>query len=188
MPRRSGQFVIPGEKLGVIEEFLPGPGTFTDNGEIYSLTTGYTLLDMLNKTVSVYPRVHLPIIPRVGNLVYGQITSVQDKVVIIRIWKIGKRILSNFFTGILHVSNVSSEYVRTMFDVFKAGDIIRAKVISTKNRTFHFSTADKHFGVIYAFCSQCGCLLVEGKKTLMCPLCKKGEIRKIADDYGTAII
>ena len=28
----SGQFVIPGEKLGVIEEFIPDVGTYVENG------------------------------------------------------------------------------------------------------------------------------------------------------------
>ena len=56
--RRSGKFVIPGEKLGVIEEFMPGPGTYVHNGTIYSKITGRTLVDVLNKKISVYPVVH----------------------------------------------------------------------------------------------------------------------------------
>jgi exosome complex component CSL4 len=71
-----------------------------------------------------------------------------------------------------------------MFDACKAGDIIRAKVVSEKNRTNHLSTAERNLGVIYAFCSHCGNVLIREKQGLKCPECGKFERRKIASDYG----
>jgi exosome complex component CSL4 len=69
--RKSGLFVVPGDRLGVIEEFTPGPGTYVEDGIIHSEVTGRTLLDMLNKQVSVYPLVQKAAIPQVGNIVTG---------------------------------------------------------------------------------------------------------------------
>lgn len=184
---RSGQFVVPGERLAVIEELLSGPGTYaSDDGAIYSSTTGQVLVDTFSKTIAVHPRVHLPVMPREGSVVIGQVSSVQDKVATIQIFKVGRRYLSSgFFTGSLHVSMVSADYVQTMFDAFKVGDIIRAKVASDKNLAYQLSTVDRTLGVLYAFCSRCGFPLVKDR-TLQCQVCKNVEERKLAPDYGEA--
>ena len=182
--RASGQFLIPGDRLGVIEEFMPGPGTYVEKGTIYSKITGRALLDMLNKRVSVYPLIHAVGVPRPGNTVVGQVSDTQSKTAALRIFKVERRSISGHFTGILHISDVSPSYVETMFDVCKTGDIMRAKVISDKNRTYHLSTADKSLGVIYAFCSQCGHMLTLHRTRMRCTRCGKIEGRKMALDYG----
>jgi len=185
---KSGQFVLPGERLGVIEEFIPNSGTYVKSGVIYSKIVGRALLDFLNKRVSVYPLVHGAKIPRVGSIVLGQVSSVQSENAAVRIFKIGNKLLSGFFTGILHISDVQLRYVESMYDVCKPGDILRAKVISEKNRTYHLSTKDKNLGVVYAFCSQCGYMLASKKQNMYCPRCGKIEKRKITIDYGKGIV
>lgn len=184
---KSGQFVVPGEDLAVIEELLSGPGTYADDdGTIYSSTTGQVVVDTSNKTVTVYPRVHLPVMPHEGSVVIGQVSSVQDKVATVQIFKIGSKYLSSgSFTGSLHVSMVSPEYVKSMFDAFKVGDIIRATVASDKNLAYKLSTIDRKLGVLYAFCSRCGFPLVKRRK-LQCQVCENIEERRLAPDYGRA--
>lgn len=185
---KSGKIVVPGERIGVIEEFSPGFGTYTKEGTIYSKITGRTLLDFLDKKVSVYPLVHPALTPRVGNTVIGQVVSAQSKVALIRIFRIGGKLLSGFFTGILHVSDISRSYVESMFDVCKTGDIVRAKVVSDKNRMIHLSTAERNLGVIFAFCSRCGYMLELKRYRLHCLRCGKIEKRKIALDYGKRLV
>jgi len=182
--RKSGQMVVPGDRLGVIEEFEPGPGTYVEEGTIYSLTTGRALMDILNKKVSVYPGIRASGVPRVGSTVLGQVLEVQSKQAVVRIFQVGNRVLSGFFSGLLHISDVSPRYVESMYEVCKAGDILRAKVISDKNRVFHLSTNDKDLGVVYAFCSRCGHVLSLRKFRMRCPECDNIERRKSAQDYG----
>ncbi|MGE5637500.1 MAG: RNA-binding protein, partial [Chloroflexota bacterium] len=71
--QRSGHLVLPGERLGVIEEFVPDAGTYSKDGVIYSKVVGCALLDMLNRKVSVYPLVAEASIPKVGAKVVGQV-------------------------------------------------------------------------------------------------------------------
>jgi len=182
--RKSGLFVVPGDRLGVIEEFTPGPGTYVEQGTIHSKITGCTLLDMLNKKVSVYPLVQAASVPQIGSIVSGQVLDVKSKKAVLRILQIGKKSLSGFFTGILHISDVSPSYVETMFSICKTGDIMKAKVISDKNRTFYLSTAEKNFGVIYALCSRCGHALRLGEQGMRCSRCGSIERRKVPLDYG----
>ena len=182
--RKSGLFVVPGDRLGVIEEFTSGPGTYIKGGTIHSKITGRTLLDMLNKQVSVYPLVQTATVPKVGDLVTGIVTDVKSKNAILTILQVGDKKLSGFFKGALHISGVSRGYVDTMFNVCKPGDLMRAKVISTENRSFFLSTADKDLGVLEAYCSRCGYLLQKRDRGMGCVRCGNLESRKISPDYG----
>ena len=182
--QNSGNLVVPGERLGVIEEFIPDSGTYVRDGVIYSKIVGRELLDLLNKRVSVYPLFNGELVPKVSSTVVGQIGNAQSDNVLVKIFKIENKRLSGEFGGILHVSDVSDRYIDSISDVCKPGDIIRAKVISGKNRIFHLSMNDKNLGVVYAFCSRCGTLLEPQRYELHCPKCANTENRKIAPDYG----
>jgi len=64
---------------------------------------------------------------------------------------------------------------------------MRAKVISTENRSFFLSTADKDLGVVYALCSRCGYVLQPGNRGMGCSKCGNVERRKMSPDYGKDI-
>ena len=181
--RSSGQFVVPGQKLGVIEEFIPDSGTYVKDGSIYSTSVGYVLIDFANKKVSVYPVARNMNVPKINSIIVGWVASVQSSHATIQIIKVGKKFLSGHFTGIIHISDVSRRYLDNMYDAFRIGDLVRAKVISDKNKTFHLSTKDENLGVLYAFCSQCGGILAK-RKNLRCIVCGNVEKRKIASDFG----
>jgi len=182
--QKSGQVVLPGERLGVIEEFIPDSGTYVKDGVIYSKIVGRALMDLLSKRVSVYPLISGAVVPKVTSTVVGQVGHAQSDNVLVRIFKIGSKKLSGVFSGILHISDVQERYVDSMSDVCKPGDIIRAKVISEKNQIYHLSTKDKNLGVLYAFCSRCGDLLEQKRYEMRCPKCGHIEKRKTAVDYG----
>ncbi|MBS7632849.1 exosome complex RNA-binding protein Csl4 [Candidatus Bathyarchaeota archaeon] len=181
---KKSQIVSPGDRLGVIEEFTPDVGTYVKNGVIYSKIIGKSLFDLAQKRVTVYPTLRGIKVPKIGSTVIGQVSSVQTQNANIRIFNVDKKDLSGIFTAVLHVSDVQMRYVESMFDVCKPGDIIRARVISEKNRTYHLTTKDKDLGVIYAFCSNCGYLLEPRRYMMHCARCGRTEKRKTAFDYG----
>lgn len=182
--QKSGHLVMPGERLGVIEEFIPDSGTYVKDGVIFSKIVGRSLLDLQNRRVSVYPVAKEAVVPKLGTVIIGQIGNAQSDNVLVKIFRIGKKKLSGNFGGILHVSDVSDRYVDLMSDVVKPGDIVRAKVISEKNQVFHLSTNDKNLGIVYAFCSRDSTLLEQDRYDLKCPKCGNIERRKLAPDYG----
>jgi len=181
--QKSGHLVLPGERLGVIEEFIPDSGTYVKDGVIFSKIIGRSLLDLQNRRVSVYPIAKEAIVPKVGSVIIGQIGNAQSDNVLVKIFKVGKKKISGSFGGILHVSDVSDRYVDSMSDVCKPGDIVKAKVISEKNQVFHLTTNDKGLGILYAFCSRDATLLVQDKYNLKCPKCGNIERRKMSPEY-----
>ena len=186
--QKSGQLVVPGERLGVIEEFIPDDGTYVQDGVIYSKVIGRVLLDLTHRRVSVHQLVHGAKVPVAGSTVMGQVSNAQAETAGVRIFEIGNEEVNGVFTGILHVSDVQLKYVDSMFDICKPGDIIRAKVISEKNRTYHLATQDKELGVVYGFCSNCGHGLEQKRQGMHCPRCGRFENRKTAADYGKGTI
>jgi exosome complex component CSL4 len=186
--QKSGHLVVPGERLGVIEEFIPDSGTYVKDGVIYSKIVGRSLVDLQNRRVSVYPAAEGAVVPKLSGTVLGQIGNAQSDNVLVRIFKVGNKRISGEFGGILHISDVSDRYVTSMNDVCKPGDIVRAKVISEKNRIFHLTTNDKNLGIIDAFCSRCGSLLEPERYELRCPKCGNIEKRKLAPDYGKEVL
>jgi len=187
MPRKIGQstqFVVPGEKLGVIEEFIPGRDTREENGIIYSETTGIAMIDTMNKTVDVQRTVKIPLIPQEGATVTSMVTYAQDKVAQVSINQINQAKVGTPFSGVLHISSSSPRYERTMKEVCKTGDIVRAKIVSTKNGIPLLTTIGRGLGVVRAYCSQCGQLLILRNRLLQCPSCGNVERRKIVEDYG----
>jgi exosome complex component CSL4 len=183
--QKSGHIVLPGERLGVIEEFIPDSGTYVKDSVIYSKIVGHTLMDLLNKRVSVYPLINSDIVPKIGSIVLGQVGNAQSDNALVKIFKVGNKKISGVFGGILHISDVSDRYITSMTEVCKSGDIIRAKVISDKNQVFHLATQDKTLGVIHAFCSRCSTITNLDHYDLRCPKCGNIEKRKTAIDYGT---
>lgn len=186
--QKSGQLVVPGERLGVIEEFIPDAGTYVKDGVIYSKVVGHALIDLMHKKVSVFQVGKGVKVPKIGSVIVGQVSSVQTQTASVRFAQVDRRQVAGFFSAVLHVSDVQMRFVDSMFDVCKPGDIIRAKIISEKNRTYHLSTQDKEMGVVYGFCSNCGQGLEQRPRGMHCPRCGRVESRKTAIDYGKGTV
>ena len=184
MINKSGEFVVPGNKLGVIEEFIPSLGTYVEEGVIYSRIIGRILFDYANRKVTVYPSKHMIRVPVLGSIVTGKVKNIQRSMLNINIFRVEKKMLTGSFTGLLHVSDIRQRYTEKTFDEFAVGDIVRAKVISDLNRVYHLSTKEPDLGIILGFCLKCGQPHYIYKRMLKCSECGKIEKRKIAIPYG----
>jgi len=112
------------------------------------------------------------------------VTYAQDKVAQVSINQINQAKVGTPFSGVLHISSSSPRYERTMKEVCKTGDIVRAKIVSAKNGIPLLTTIGRGLGVVRAYCSQCGQLLILRNRLLQCPSCGNVERRKIVEDYG----
>jgi len=180
------RFTIPGDRLAVIEECKPGPGTYEDSGFIYSKCVGLAYIDPVGKVVSV-KEAKTPLLPKEGSIVIGVVKDAQERMAIISIFIIDGKITSNPFTGILHIHSSSPRYERAMNEVCKVGDVLKATVINVKNRIPELSTVGSELGVILAYCSRCGGTLIKRSNKLFCEVCGNVENRKTSSNYGEAL-
>ncbi len=182
---KDGDHVLPGARLGVIEEFIPGAGTFQDKDDvIYATITGLVRIDMKERKISVEATTRTPTYPTKNDIVLGEIQQVSKKSAVVDIFKVGNVELPVHFTGYLFINNAASGYVEQMHDLFSPCDLIIAIVHQQTEGIARLSTAGPRFGAFRSFCSRCGELLQQQGKQLECPECGNIERRKIAKDYG----
>jgi exosome complex component CSL4 len=178
------QEVFPGEKLAIIEEFNEGEGTYQFQGEIISSEIGKTNLDMQRRAIYVKKMTPKPLYPEEGMEVIAEVGSVARKDARIDIFTIDGKENFPTISGVIHISDISKDYIRNIDIAVKSGDIIKGKIVNTKNRLNQTSIAGAEYGVIYAYCTRCGGLLEKNRGKLTCPDCGRVESRKTAKSYG----
>jgi exosome complex component CSL4 len=184
---KNGELVLPGDYLGVIEEFFPGEGVREENGELYATRAGRVKIDSEKMEISVEPVTDTPPLPKVGDIVIGRVVEVKPQAVIVQLISIEGRendreIATSKLAGI-HISEIKEGFVEDITREFKIGDIVRAKVIANEKSPIQLSTKGPDLGVVYALCSRCRTPLIRRGDRLICPRCGNVETRKLSSLY-----
>ncbi len=180
----KSKFVLPGDKLGVVEEFQPGEGTYEEEGNVLAAQMGQPRLDGVNHRVTVHspPNKGL-LIPKKGDVVVAQVVDQRKDLVFVKILGIeGHQFFSVPFNGMLHIAQTGSERFDAMRDVACVGDVMRGQIINDWTPR-ELNIGLREYGIIRAYCSNCGETLRLAARFLWCPICRNREHRKIASDY-----
>jgi len=181
--------VLPGDKLAVSEEFLPGPNTYDDSGLIRALRAGAVSKDPKTMEISVRPTAE-PEITKIDDWVTGQVEAVQANSANVHIYFHNGKPTYKDFSGTLSLRGLSGggRGARRTTPV-KTGDIVRGRVFSLVNGMIHLTIEEPDMGVVYALCGNCGKPLLRGSATrAKCDECGNVEERKLARDFGTTPI
>lgn len=177
--------MLPGDKLGIIEQYLPGKGTYEKDGEIESSILGNVNIE--RKIISVEPKSNLLATLKVGDRIYGQITDLKPQRVNVNIDKLANtdRGLTLPYIGSIHISNAKRGYIDRITDAFRIGDIIKAEVIKITGDNVDLSTVSEDCGVVKAMCTRCRGYMVTTprRNELKCKICNKREKREVSREY-----
>lgn len=176
--------VYPGEKLAVIEMLQNGPGAYQQDGDVRSAELGKAHFHLDKRRVDVEKRTKKLVLPLEGLEVLAEAGSVMRRDARVDIFIVDGKLIHEPYTGVIHISDVDREYVKDMGMAVRNGDIVKARIINTKNRIVQLSIMSPDYGVVYAYCSRCGTLLEQRRNRLHCPKCERVERRKIAKTYG----
>ncbi len=182
----SGDQVTPGEPLGVIEEFVPGHGTFEENGNIYSAVAGTVVVDKDELEISVQQQARPMYAPQVGDIVEGTISYVRAKVVLVNILRCEGKEFPLPVIGTIHISNLANRYIDKIDHAVAEDDYIRAKVIATEREPIHLTMVGPDLGVLHSLCRWCGGKLVKGQRELVCTRCRRYDTRAISRSFNQA--
>ena len=185
MPMSSDtDLATPGDVLAVIEEFVPQSNVYVYDGNIISSVIGVVRKDMEKREIEVKP-LRAPVVPRKDDIIHGVVVRIKDIYALVNIFYVEslKKYFHVPFTGILHVMNISSTFVKSIYDAVGYGDVIKARVISEKGPPFSLSTRGRDLGVIYARCSLCMRPLRKSGFNLYCPRCRVQFKRKLSYEY-----
>ncbi len=184
--RSREEMVFPGDVLATAEEFMAGEGAYLDDGNVCSSIAGRPHFDREEMVASVKAEKH-PALPKVDDIVHGRIDKVNSKMVKVEILRIesegNDRQLATRENGVLHISNMDSKPVSKPKKIYKAMELIRARVIQAEP-SIQLSTAEPELGTLKAYCRRCRGVLVIKGEGLWCPDCDMLEERKMAENYG----
>jgi exosome complex component CSL4 len=193
------RLVYPGDPVGVAEEFVPGAGTYEEDGQVFAATVGYLTLDTSDFVARVQSLVHAPAVVKSGDTVIGVVNGTRSSMAIVAVVALAdqpNRQVGGDRNGTLHVSKASEAYVENMEDVFRVRDVLRAKVLET-DPAIQLTTKGPHLGVLKAYCPRCGIAMTRKGKAraeeqdrrraanaVVCPECDWKDTKKLADDFG----
>ncbi len=181
------ELVFPGTQLAVTEEFLGGSGTYSTDRFIFASVIGNVVIDVEKHEISVVPKPKSAVIPKNGDIFVGSVVNASRQMVTVAIYFINNSEINPTFTLVIHVSQVSKEYLETVDEGIRFGDIIRGKIIDAKTIPLQGSLIGSQLGVVLASCSICGGKLDKiGRDRLKCVQCNQTERRKTTIDYGTS--
>jgi exosome complex component CSL4 len=184
---KSGDTVVPGDQLCVIEELTPGFGTYEVEGIVYAATAGAVSMDLKGRSVSILgPDGKMKLaLPIKGDIMIGEVGSVyEQRAELTLVKRNGADVLSGIL-GEVHISNVTRRYVKSMHDVLRPGDIVRGVALNTHEIPVHLSLVGPEFGVLHASCIKCGHpLTLTTYNNMFCLRCENRETREVAKDYG----
>jgi exosome complex component CSL4 len=182
----SGNFVLPGAEVGFSEEFIPGKGTYEEDGKIFASITGVVNLDSKERKVNVEPVTSAPPELKDGEIVVGVVADIRPQVAVVDIAKIkgNKRQLGGRISGGLHISKIKDSYVSEISKELGYGDIILAKITNANRKPIDLSIVDKELGVIKSYCDRCSAPLELKGDRVTCEECKRTPHKKLSSEYG----
>ncbi len=186
----SEELLFPGDFIANAEEFLPGEGTYVENGKVCASEVGTVKKDLEKRVVSVECKVNkAPAMQRRGLTVLGVVAKASEKAGFIDLLPTEdekKRYFPISASTVLRVNNIRRGFVKSLDEEFKVGDIVRVKITDAEPNNVVVSTEGPNLGVVKAFCEKCRAPLVRKGSELVCPVCGWKAHRHMAKDYGEA--
>lgn len=170
------KYYVPGETITTEEEYLAGKNTFDDNGLIKASCLGEVVFDENQKEVSI--KCNKKNALTLGDIVYGKVVLVKDKVAVLDIVKAeGDKVLP-ITKAQIPVRDIHEGYVTSAKKYFKIGDTVKAKVVSVSELAMDLTTKAEGLGVVIAYCGKCKEPMNFSNDKLMCLNCGNAEERK----------
>jgi exosome complex component CSL4 len=181
------EWVLPGDKIAVIEEFLPDETCYEQDGGIYSNTFGRVVTDTKRHKISVIPMNPYRTIKN-GDIGMGRVEFMKKQIASIDIYHLNHETLMIPISAVLHVSEASRRFVKNMYEVARPGDWIRFRIIRAI-KPVYVSLIGEGLGVIISYCIQCGHeLKFKRRNILECPNCDTKQSRITSKYFGKPLI
>jgi exosome complex component CSL4 len=186
--KKKVEVAMPGDKLAISEEFLPGANAYERSGLIRALRVGTVQKDSVNMEISVKPTVE-PETPKIDDWVTGQVEAVQSSSANVHLYFLNGKPTHKDFSGMLNLRGMTGARGARRMTPVKSGDVVRCRIYSLTNGIIHLTIDEPEMGVTAALCGNCGRPLLMGNATrAKCVECGNVEERKLARDFGTAPI
>jgi len=173
----SDSKTIPGDKIGIIEEFESGKNTFEDGHNVRATVVGTVEIDKKSRTAHVQ-NIRKSGIPEVDDVVIGTVAAVMSSMIAVSI---------NYVNNIRTKSNVECICQTRHFrrkNIALVNDIVVLRITAHKNGTIHASINEPEFGVLFTKCKKCGGTVIPMRDAIKCTECNWIDERKLSNNFG----
>ena len=168
---------IPGEKIALIEEYLPGDNTYEDNDVIRATSIGDIHLDSTDRLASINNHKQITV-PKVGDVIIGVVEANLPSMIAIMIKFVnGKKVNSDLECVCV------TRHIRKK-NIALAKDVVKVEIISHINGTIHASIDGTELGVLFTKCRKCFGVVVKMRDAVKCKDCGWIDDRKLSLDFG----
>ncbi len=171
-------FVMPGEKLGFIEEIEGGSNTFDDGDTIRASSAGIAEVDKKSKIVRVRNGRQLSI-PTKGDIVIGTVAMMLPSMIAVAIHYLNGKPNSSGVECICQ--NPDRKRI-----IARMNDVVALKIETHLNGAIHATIDEPELGVLFTKCNVCAGNVVPMRDRVKCPNCGFMEDRKISTNYEKA--
>lgn len=177
--------VMIGDYIGTIEEFMPGSGTFEEEGKVYAAKVGVKSVDVKKHVAEVKGK-DIPSLD-IDQTVFGEVVMMKQSQAIVNVTKIKGYDTPVDYRTMIYIKNIDDKFVKNITDMFAVGDIVKAKVLRIEGDNIDLTTKEPELGVVKAFGKETRLpleLSEKQKDRLQDPKTKRLETRKISSEYG----
>ncbi|CAD8140128.1 unnamed protein product [Paramecium pentaurelia] len=142
---------FPGELIRHKNELQSGIGTYVKDDKIYASMQGSLTIN--EQLISIFPSHQQDPELKIGSIIIGQVNSIREDRVFVRILKINGVKVNNYIEGVLRKQNIRLHEIDLleMNKCYLPGDIIKARMISYGDSLkLYLSTAEDELGVLFA--------------------------------------
>jgi len=173
----SDNKTIPGDKIGIIEEFESGKNTFEDGHNVRATVIGTVEIDKKSRIAQVQ---NIPTsgIPEVDDVVIGTVAAVMSSMIAVSI---------DYVNNIRTKSNVECICQTRHFrrkNIALVNDIVVLRITAHKNGTIHASIDEPEFGILFTKCKKCGGKVIPMRDAIKCTECNWIDERKLSNNFG----
>jgi exosome complex component CSL4 len=199
---------LPGQLLGSVDKYFPGPGTHIHESQIYASIAGPVITSPTPKDAQAKPSPLLSIqrpststdpgilgtgsggggtiLPEVNSTVLALITRLGPRFATCEILVINDVVCRESFQGQIRREDIrATEKDKIKMDEsFRVGDLVRGTVISLGDQSnYYVSTAENAFGVVMARSEEGRLMYPVSWKEFKDPVTGRGEARKAAKPF-----
>jgi len=168
---------IPGEKIALIEEYLPGDNTYENDDVIRATTIGEVNLDSNERSASVNRQKQITV-PKVGDIIIGVVEANLPSMIAIMIKFVNGKKVNSDLECICVTRHIRKK------NIALAQDVVKVEIISHINGTIHATIDSQELGVLFTKCRKCFGTVVKMRDAVKCKDCGWIDDRKLSLDFG----
>ena len=169
-------FVLPGDKIAITEEYEAGNNACDDGHIVRSTVIGENEIDKKERLAHVKKHKSISV-PDEGDIVIGTVEAVMGSMIAVSIKYINSNPVNSQLECICPTKSIRKRNVALV------KDLVKLKITGHLNGAIHATIQDPSLGVLFTKCRKCGMGVKPLRDIIKCIECGWTDDRKLSSDF-----